>query len=322
MNFNKITSTTYFNVVGLLVVGGLTIGTIIPTNTWLGELLTSYALLVMLFFLISGFIGFIWRKNTVILFNFLACIAVCSFLKKQDSTVTQAWFQEEATVNVANLNLYETSDLIVLEQHLEDIAIDFLSLHVASTVDLPISILENFKKRLPYHKIINIDKENRTLVFSNYQMKNLDTFHYIGNQSVSLVGTLSMTEEKAIPFISTNIPIVDYELPKAQKHWIKLSQYMANRYELDPSAATNNVYLTTWQPVVDAFHNTKSLPVKKTEYSLDVQQAERLFYAENLICKQVENLLDGQGAVAMYKFVGNSSSNDAFTGSLRGGATL
>ncbi|MGH1335560.1 MAG: hypothetical protein ACRBFS_05475 [Aureispira sp.] len=320
MSFNKISSTPYFHVAGILVVGGLTLGTIIPTNTWFSELLSSHALLIMLFFLISGFIGFAWRKNTVILFNFIACIAVCSFLKEQQPTTTnQAGLSEkEPTVRVASLTLRQNSDLVVLQEHLGDRGVDFLSLNVAPAVDFPAAVLENLKERLPYYQVIHTEKENSTFVFSSYEMESLDTFHYTRNHSISFVGTLSMSKGKAVPFISTNIPVADYELPEAQQHWVELSQYMTHRYEIDPTMTSKNAHLTTWQPAVQALCSAKDLSVK-SEYRLGLQQPEHLFYAENLICKQVEDLLEGYGAVATYEFVGVSSTKNNFKGALRGG---
>ena len=130
-----------------------------------------------------------------------------------------------------------------------------------------------------------------------------------------------MNKEKAVPFISTNIPVADYELPEAQQHWIQLSQYMTHRYETDPTMTSRNVHLTAWQPAVQALRSAKILSIK-SEHRPKLNQGEHLFYAENLICRQVENLLEGYGAVATYEFVGRSSSNNNLTGTLRGGASL
>lgn len=321
MNFNKISSTPYFNVAGILVVGGLTLGTILPTNTWLSEELANNALLVMMFFLLSGFVGFVWRKNAVILFNFMACIVVCSFLKDQQPTSTQAWIpQEQPVVRVANLTLRHNSDLIVLQQRLEETGVDFLSLQVAPNVDFPVSTLEDLKKRLPYYRIIATENDNRTLVFSNYEMESLDTFHYRGNHSISFVGTLDMPQDGAVPFISTNIPTADYERPEAQQHWRQLSQYMTHRYETEPTMTSSKAHLTSWQPAVQALRSAQKLSIN-SEYRLEFHPTEHLFYAENLICKQVEDLLEGYGAVATYQFVGESSHNNTI-GAVRGASSL
>lgn len=326
MNVDKISSTNYFNAVGVLVVGGLTLGTITPTDTWFNELLASHALLIMLFFLISGFIGLIWRKNTVILFNFMACIAVCSFLKKQETSTTtaEAWHPPiQPTVRVANLNLRQSDDLIVLQQRMEDLGVDFLSLNVAPTIEFPTQVLDLLKKRLPYYKIINTKEENRTLVFSSYKIEALDTFHYTGNQSISVVGTLAMQESQTIPFISTNIPVKDYKLPEAQKHWAELSQYMTKHHGKTQTASSyNNAQLTAWEPAIQAWCSTPNTS-DKSAYKSKFSQPEHLFYAENLICKQVEDLLEGHGAVATYEFVGASSSNKPnFSVTFRGKAAL
>ncbi|MFK7796479.1 MAG: hypothetical protein AB8E82_03420 [Aureispira sp.] len=325
MNFDKISSTRSFNAVGVLVVGGLTLGTIIPANLWFNEYLASHALLVMLFFLISGFMGLIWRKNTVILFNFMACIAVCSFLKEQGiSTTAEVWHRPtQPTVRVANLNLRESDDLMVLQQRLADSRVDFLSLNIAPTIEFPTQTLELLKKRLPYYKIINTKEENRTLVFSNYKIEALDTFHYTGNKSISIVGTLAMQENQMVPFISTNIPVKDYELPEAQQHWTNLSQYMTRQHsQVSTASSYNNVHLTAWEPAIQALCSAKNVS-DQSEYSPMFLQPEYLFYAENLICKQVEDLLEGHGAVATYEFVETSFSRKPnFSETLRGGAAL
>lgn len=321
MNVDKISSTRSFNAVGILVVGGLTLGTIIPTNSWLNEFLASHALLIMLFFLISGFMGLIWRKNTVILFNFMACIAVCSFLKEQDiSTTAEAWHPPtQPTVRVANLNLRQSDDLVVLQQRLADSGVDFLSLNIATTIEFPAQTLELLKKRLPYYKIINTKEENRTLVFSSYKIEALDTFHYTGNKSISIVGTLTMQENQIVPFISTNIPVKDYELPEAQQHWTHLSQYMTKQYS-QTQVSSNSVHLTAWEPAIQALCSAQKV-ADKSEYRPMFLQPAHLFYAENLICKQVENLLEGHGAVATYEFVGTSFSRKPnFQETLRGAA--
>lgn len=319
MTFNKISSTPYFNVAGIVVVGGLTLGTIVPTNTWVNELLNNHALLVMLFFLASGFIGFVLRNNAIILFNFMACIVLCSFLKEQQPSDRHALLEmpvvEEATVRIANLTLDKNSDLMVLQQHLEQANIDFLSLQIAPTVDLPTATLDQLKARLPYYRIIDTENDARTLVFSSYEMESLDTFHYRGNQSISFVGTLSMNQEKAVPFISTNIPAADYKRPEAQQHWVQLSQFMTRRYEEPSTTTSKNVHLTAWQPAVNALCYAKGFSAL-SEYSPKFPQAERLFYAENLVCKEVEDLLGGCGAVATYQIIDKTNPN--YIGRVRG----
>lgn len=322
MNFDKISSMRYFNAVGVFVVGGLTLGTIIPANTWFNQFLASNALLVMLFFLISGFVGLIWRKNAVILFNFMACIAICSFLKEQDvATTAEAWHPPtQLTVRVANLNLRQSDDLMVLQQRLENSGVDFLSLNIAPTIEFPHQTLELLKERLPYYKIINTKEENRTLVFSSYKIEALDTFHYIGNKSVSIVGTLAMQENQVVPFISTNIPVKDYELPEAQQHWTNLTQHMTEQH--GEAFTSSNVHLAAWEPAIQALYSAQNMS-DQSEYRPKSLQTEHLFYAQNLICKQVEGVLEGHGAVATYEFVGTATSNRPnFSETLRGGAAL
>lgn len=84
MKLSNISSTPIFYLAGVIIVGGLTLATVLPTDTTLHHYLAEHAFWVMSFFLISGFLGFAIRQNTVILFNFLACIAICSFLKQQN----------------------------------------------------------------------------------------------------------------------------------------------------------------------------------------------------------------------------------------------
>lgn len=87
MKLSNISSSPVFYLTGFVVVGGLTVATVLPTDTTIHHYLADHAFWVMSFFLVSGFLGFIARQNTVILFNFLACIAVCSFMKQQSQTL-------------------------------------------------------------------------------------------------------------------------------------------------------------------------------------------------------------------------------------------
>jgi hypothetical protein len=323
MNVNEISSSPYFNVAGIAVVGGLTLATVVPNNTWLGGQLANHALLVMLFFLVSGFIGFIWRNNAIILFNFMACIVVCSFLKEHQPSNQQALYAvplEQPTVRVANLTMQKNSDLPLLQQYLEQDEVDFLSLQVAPNIDFPTTALDQLKSQLPYCRIIDNENQTRTLVFSSYEMESLDTFRYQGNQSISFVGTLYMHESEAVPFISTNIPAEDYERPEAQQHWAQLSQYMSNRSKKTINPTAKQAHLTALRPAVKALRHAKNLS-HSSEYRPKFPQSEHLFYAENLICKQVEDLL-GCGAVATYQFVGQERNSTALRGQLRGGASL
>ena len=322
MNFSEISSSPYFNLAGVVVVGGLTLATIMPTETWVSGQLSTHALSVMLFFLVSGFIGFVWRNNAIILFNFMACIVVCSFLKEQQPNQQQALNTatiEQPTVRVANLTVQQNSDVQLLQQYLEEDNVDFLSLQVAPNIDFPTAALDQLKSKLPYCRIIDTDDHTRTLVFSSYEMESLDTFRYQGNQSISFVGTLHMNESAAVPFISTNIPAADYERPEAQKHWAQLSQYMHSNDE-ELTRTTQQVHLTAWRPAVKALCHAKNLS-HSSEYRPKFSQSENLFYAENLICKQVEDLL-GRGAIATYQFVGQPSSCTPYVGHLRGAAAL
>lgn len=84
MKLSSISSSPLFYLAGVVIVGGLTLGTVLPTDTTVHHYLASHAIWVMVFFLISGFWGLAIRQNTVILVNFLACIAICSFLKQQN----------------------------------------------------------------------------------------------------------------------------------------------------------------------------------------------------------------------------------------------
>lgn len=84
MRLSSISSSPLFYLAGVVIVGGLTLGTVLPTDTTIHRYLADHAVWVMFFFLISGFIGLVVRQNTVILMNFLACIAICSFLKQQN----------------------------------------------------------------------------------------------------------------------------------------------------------------------------------------------------------------------------------------------
>lgn len=96
MKLSNISASPLFYIAGVVVVGGLTLGTIMPSDTTLHHYLANHALGVMVFFLLTGFLGLVVRQNTVILFNFLACIAICSFLKEQKQTLSLPLTEERA----------------------------------------------------------------------------------------------------------------------------------------------------------------------------------------------------------------------------------
>ena len=88
MKFSNIGRSPLSQLAGGVVIGGLTLATVVPTDTTLHHYLANHASILLGAFLTIGFLGLVARQNTVILFNFLACIVLCSFLKQQTATAT------------------------------------------------------------------------------------------------------------------------------------------------------------------------------------------------------------------------------------------
>lgn len=288
--------------VGISTVTLLTLGAIAPLNTSVNYLLSSYAVELMLVFLLAGLIGFIVRNNTMILTNFVACIVLCSFLKSSHSQAfTYSVPTDDVAIKVAHLVLKDEESIETFGKKIARLDADFLSIQTPIDPTLEKEITKKLSHRLPYWERTICDNDMTMFVFSAYELRNLDTLYNTANNTVSLVGTMfidSMHQE--ISFLSTRIPVTDYSHEQAQKQLASLSSYIEKNCQDKPLLTLSGSMLNSWSPEVQAFKSAHRLSDSRMD--IGFSQDEHIFYSKDLMCTNFNEIFEGNGVMATYQF--------------------
>jgi hypothetical protein len=129
MTVKKFNESRIFIIIDLIIVAALTVGVILPCDTPISLLLSTYAVGLMSLFLAIGFIAFFIRNNALILINFLACISLCSFLKDCEiQEFASVNITDDTEIRVAHLVLDDAEGIKKLERDFHRLEADFLSI--------------------------------------------------------------------------------------------------------------------------------------------------------------------------------------------------
>lgn len=303
MKLNNLTQPQVATNLWFLVVTILTLGVVVPTNTVASYFLSTYAISIMLLFLVAGFIGLIFRNNLMIFSNFLACIVLCAFIK---GALTQEFTYsipiDDVEIRIAHLVLEDEQTIADFSQAFKSLDANFLSIQTPIEPTLEQKLTKQLSTKMPYWKKTICDNNLALFVFSKYELRDLDTLHYVGNNTVSLVGSMFIDSmHKEISFLSTRVPVDEGIWKETEKHLAKLSTYINTNCQDKPFLTLSGTRLASWTPEVQEFKTTHRLNDSEIDLGL-VPRDEHIFYSKDLVCTSFDEIFDGNGVVATYQF--------------------
>lgn len=288
---------------GFIVVTTLTLGAISPINSPYNFLLSSYAMELMLIFLLIGFVGLFFRNNATIFINFSACIALCSFLKENSSqSFSYTNPTADVQIRVAHLVLDDKESIQKFNNNTNSIEANFLSIQTPIEPTLEKQLTEKLSKKMPYWQKTTCNNNLTLFVFSTYELRNLDTLYCDYDNTVSLVGTMFIdNNHKEISFLSTQVSVENNNNNSAKKHLASLSEYIQKNCKNKPLLTLNGPQLTAWSPEVIAFKEAHQLSDSRVHLNQNAKD-EYIFYSKDLMCINFAEILGGDGVIATYQF--------------------
>ncbi len=304
MTITKLNTSHLLVFLNFFVVTTLTLGIILPSDTSFNPLLSSYAGELMLLSLSIGFVGFVLRNGSIILINFLACIALCSFLKEANSQQLAHFNSiDDTKISVAHLVLDDEESIAELEREFKNLDVDFLSIQTPIQPTLEKQLTKELSKQLPYWEKTVCNNSLTMFVFSAYELHDLDTLYYNDN-TVSLVGTMFIDSlDHEISFLSTHVPVGNELQAETRSHLARLSSYIKNNCKNKPLLTLSGAKLASWTPEVRAFKNAHRLSNshKAVGFSSN-KRDEHIFYSKDLMCTEFSEIFEGNGVIATYQF--------------------
>ncbi|WP_156039767.1 hypothetical protein [Aureispira sp. CCB-QB1] len=303
MKLNNLIKSQNISLLWLFLVTMLTLGVVVPLDTTANYFLSSHAITIMLLFLGTGFVGFVLRNNTIIFPSFLACIVLCTFIKESlTQEFTYSTPTDDIEVRVAHLVLDDKESITAFAQSFSGLEADFLSIQTPIEPTLELRLTQELGKKMPYWNKTICNNNTAMFIFSSYELKDLDTVYYNGNQAVSLVGSMFIdSTHDQISFLSTRVPVDRGLRQETEKHLERLSQYINNNFQDKPLLTLSGTKLASWTPELQEFRTAHRLNDSEMDLELRTRD-EHIFYSKDLVCTGFSNILDGNGVLATYQF--------------------
>lgn len=302
MKITKLSMSHVPTYLGVLLVAGLTLGVVVPLDTPIHHLLSAYAVQMMFTLLVMGILGFIIRNNTMILTNFLACIVLCSFLKTaHNESFTYSIPTDDVAIKVAHFVLDDEQSIANFERDIQKLNVDFLSIQTPIQPTIEATLTEELKTDLPYWQKVVCNNDITMLVFSAYELRNIDTLCNDNDNTVSLAGTMFIDSmHKEISFLSTRVPIGGEMHVGAKRQLASLSTYINANYQNKPLLTLSGSKLVAWSSEVQAFKTAHRL--NDSRMDIGFSDNEHIFYSKDLVCTNFNEVFNGDGIMATYQF--------------------
>lgn len=292
------------NILGLVLIAGLTLNCVNPTTSIpFSRQLADYAVELMFVFLFGGALMFLLKQNFIMLVSFIGCIALNVFLKEaQNQKFSYTTATEDLQLRVAYLALEEIGEEQLIK--VDQLKANFLSIQLPRSIEFKAKLIQHLSKSHPYQQAIQQNKDKEILLFSSYQLGDLDTIYC--NGTASLAGSIYIdSTHKPIRFVGTYIPNFPLDAQNsyetAEEHLAHLSSYLKTTKTNNPLIAVSEIHLKSWAPELTAFKKSNTL--NDSRMDLDFSNLEKhIFYSKELVCTGFESITFGEGVVGTYQF--------------------
>jgi hypothetical protein len=285
-----------------------------------GADLIRYSTSLITLLLSLGFIGFYYRNNSLIFFNFAACIVICSVLRTLPSQQLSSGHLSLTDITVAHFVVEDSQSLAEFKQHQPSVQVDFMSIQTSDNTGLEPRLAHRLEHKYPFNNTVSYNDGFKLHIFSTLQLKNLDTIIDPTNNSISLFGSILLDSSlQEITFLSSSLPSkkTAQRKPNLRSDFIgKLTPENFSRMPANALLVSNPLHISS---------PTKAQRPRYTEPVVDKFSAnDRTFYSKDLICTKFRKSCQGNCVISSYRVKNNRflTNNTALSPSFLAGSAL
>lgn len=262
-----------------------------------GSLLIQYSTSLMVLFLATGFIGFYYRINPLIFFNFSACIVLCSVLRTLPSQEGFSNSPASSDITVAHFVLEDSQSLADFVRYQPSVKADFMSIQTASNNPIAEQLSTSLEHQYPFRKVSSYNKGFNLYVFSAFQLKNLDTIIDPIDNSISIFGSIFLDSSfQEISFLSS--PLLG---EKASKRTLNLlSNFSQEKLKGQPFLTLSNAQMVSNRKDFERLQSIHSLKDSQPTHDQAITNG-RIFYSKDLVCTKFQKSCQGNCVIASYR---------------------
>jgi len=301
MNLASKNTSFWFNAIGLVLIGGLTLGVTAPLEGPFFRFFTVNAVTILFSILAIAAIAYCLRQNFILLVSSIASIVICIFLKDPaHSTFNYAQTADDTQLTIAHLLLDNDSSLANIERNLSSVDADLISIQIPVQFVAQQPLLANTQKDFPFCKQTICGDSLAIVLLSRTAIYNVDTLCYAN--TISVAATIKKVGlPKEVSFISTHVPAY-HQLEKTREQLTQLSSYIKKYYSNHPFLTLSGSQLASWMPEIKNFKTVNALNDSRIDVAYEPNK--HIFYSADLVCTSFQHILDGQGVLATYQFKG------------------
>ena len=291
------------SLIGLGVVLLVTSQCIIPLANPISRSIASHSVIVMLSFFMLGGLAFLLKKPFIMLYTWMACVALCHFLKDtQHSPFYYAEAREETRqIQIGHFDIENKSETLVALATIEDLNIDLVSIQTGADEELRGLLSTTLTKAYPY-QLTYFSETQSTLVFSKMKLDASDTFHCDGMPYLMSNLIIDSIAKRKLQFLSLHLPKNTSDNPELMMEQLsEIGACWSARQAKDmPLMAFCAIPMVAWSPEIRAFRNLCTLNDSRLDLELQ-SNSEHIFYSNQLRCLSYEALSTGIGVVGTYQ---------------------
>lgn len=265
-----------------------------PSDNTICRVFAEYAVYIMLFFFVSGFIALAVKKPYFMLFSWVCAIILCQFLKgNPEGTFYYTKVQDKKnTVSIAHFSLRGTEADLLFFDKIKTNKVDLIS--VSFDADFNSKVKDDIAQNYPHIVDLGPSKEaERNYLFSKFiisYFKNSvdDNVHCSSGQII-----LDSIEGKKISLLCFSIDDEIADNPqKLSKSLVSISNLKKRAKANAPLMVLGNVASYAWENELRSFRT--NMLVNDSRLDLDLEKSGRhIFFSDELKCVSYESFENG-----------------------------
>lgn len=213
---------------------------------------SAYTLFIMLFFLLTGLIAFVYNKSRLMMVSLLCCCALNLHLKESSNkNLRLATETAEPALRISHISLGSTeTDYDSVINYLLQIDADFLSFQEL-TPDWNAHLIARLSSTFNYVQTLTRIDQYGMGFFSKLPFQKLDTVYF--DQIPNLAGTIRLDDNSICNIISCQVvpPVNQLAFTSINKHFNLISNYIDSLE--GSSIVLGDFHLPPWSAEVQNF---------------------------------------------------------------------
>ena len=176
----------WFSILGSTVIGLLTINSLSPLDNELSREIASNTVNLLFIFLGVGTLSLFLKKHYLMLSSFVACIALCQFIKDaQSNEFAYSCPSQETQVTIAHITLDQDNSSEIAIENIKEVNAELIAIQIPQQEQAGQLFDRFLAKTHPYFQKISHNKGLDILIYSKYPVSNLDTVSCNGNTNLA-----------------------------------------------------------------------------------------------------------------------------------------